>query len=227
MEKKTYNLCFEVLKRIDQAGVLKHLVLVGSWSIYFYKYYFKDEHYSTYLRTRDIDFAVPIPPKIKDSVSISNLIEDLGFVEIYKGKEGYLIHSHPDLSVEFIVPERGRGTNRPYNLAALGTNAQRLRFLDFLIGNTIRVDAEGMNIIVPHPAAFVLHKFLISEKRRKKDKRDRDIEGALRVFEQLMKQGEQNTIKRMFDRMPKKWQKKMYDNLKQIGEDNIAELLIS
>lgn len=81
MEKKTYNLCLKVLRRFDKAGVLKHIILIGSWSIYFYKSYFKSKTYSTYIRTRDIDFLIPIPFKLKKNLDIFKLIKDLGFLE--------------------------------------------------------------------------------------------------------------------------------------------------
>lgn len=60
MEKKTFNICLEVLKRLEKASVLKHIVLIGSWAIYLYKYYFESKKYSTYIRTRDIDFLIPV-----------------------------------------------------------------------------------------------------------------------------------------------------------------------
>ena len=60
VEEKKYKLCIEVLKRFNRAGILKHLILVGSWSIYFYKYYFNSPGYSTFIRTTDIDFLIPV-----------------------------------------------------------------------------------------------------------------------------------------------------------------------
>lgn len=69
MEKK-YNLCIEVLRRLQKEGILSEIMIVGSWCIYFYKNYFSDVSYSSYIRTRDIDFLVPIPFKIKEKVDI-------------------------------------------------------------------------------------------------------------------------------------------------------------
>ena len=40
MAKSQYELCVEVLKRLDNAGVLKDVVLVGSWCTLFYKDFF-------------------------------------------------------------------------------------------------------------------------------------------------------------------------------------------
>ena len=42
MEKSQYELCIEVLRRLDKAGILGDIVLIGSWCIPFYKEYFSD-----------------------------------------------------------------------------------------------------------------------------------------------------------------------------------------
>ncbi|MDD5496221.1 MAG: GSU2403 family nucleotidyltransferase fold protein [Candidatus Omnitrophica bacterium] len=225
MEKKTFDLCMEVLRRFEKAGILKHLILIGSWSIYFYKYYFNSKEYSTFIRTKDIDFLVPIPPRFNSNITVFDLLKDLGFIEEHKGSKGYLKLEHPDLTVEFLVPERGRGHNKPYLIPQLGINAVPLRFLDFLITNTIAVNAEGSIIRLPDPAAYALHKFIVFKRRRKIDKHDRDIEGAIRVFRELSKNNKIDSIKTIFNKMHKKWREKIIANLKSIDEPEIVEIL--
>ena len=227
MEKKTFDICLEVLERFNKAEILKHVILIGSWSIYFYKYYFKSKDYSTYIRTTDIDFLVPIPPKFKKEIHIFDLVEDLGFIEKYIGSKDYIKLKHADLTIEFLVPERDRGYDKPYLIPQLATNAQPLRFLDFLIENTISINADGLHIKLPHPAAYALHKFIIFKRRRKIDKHDRDIEGALRVFRELIRHKHHITVKRIFDKMHNKWQKKVIENLKSIGEQEVIDILTS
>lgn len=227
MEKKTYNLCLEVLKRFNKAGILKHIILIGSWSIYFYKEYFKSKSYSTYIRTRDIDFLIPIPFKLKKKVDVFKLVEDIGFLEDFKGSQGYIKLEHPDLTIEFLVPERGRGCNGPYPVPQLKINAQALRYLDFLADNTISINFRNLNIRLPHPAAYALHKFIIFKRRRKADKHDRDIEGALRIFRELIKYNEHNKIRSIFNTMHRKWQKTVFENLEAIDEVEIIHILKS
>lgn len=225
MEKKINSLCLEVLHRLDKSKVLSELIIIGSWCIYFYKYYFKSKNYSTYIRTKDIDFLVPIPPRFKKEVNIFELVKDLGFIERYRGSKGYIKLEHPDLSIEFLIPERSRGSDKPYDIPALSINAQPLRFLDFLLENTISVNAEGMHIKLPHPAAYALHKFIIFKRRSKAEKHDRDIEGALRVFNELIRHKKNHEIRLIFKRMHKKWRTKILANLKSIGETEIANIL--
>lgn len=225
MEKKINSLCLEVLRRLDRSGVLSELIIIGSWCIYFYKYYFKSKDYSTFIRTKDIDFLVPIPPRFKKEINVFELIKDLGFIERYRGSKGYIKLEHPDLSIEFLTPERGRGSNRPYSIPELSINAQPLRFLDFLIENTISINAERVSIRLPHPAAYALHKFIIFKRRKKAEKRDRDIEGALRVFNELIRHKKTHEIRSIFKRMHKKWQSTIISNLKSIEETEIIDIL--
>jgi len=225
MEKKINSLCLEVLNRLNEAGVLKDLIIIGSWSIYFYKYYFKSENYSTYIRTKDIDFLVPLPLKFQKEVNVFELVKDLGFLEKYRGSKGYIKLEHPDLSIEFLVPERGRGEDKPYSIPQLSINAQPLRFLDFLVENTISINAEGLDIKLPHPAAYALHKFIIFKRRSKPEKHDRDIEGALRVFNELIRRKKHSEIRYIFKRMHNKWQRKILGNLKSIEEPEIVNIL--
>lgn len=225
MEKKTYDLCLDVLTRFHKAGILKHIILIGSWSIYFYKDYFNSRSYSTYIRTRDIDFLVPIPFKLDKNIDIFSLVEDLGFLEEHRGSKGYIKLQHPDLTIEFLVPERGHGTDKPYKISQLGINAVALRYLDFLASNTIWIDFNNMKIKLPHPAAYALHKFIIFKRRVKIDKHDRDIEGALRVFHALITRNEHSSIRNIFKKMHKKWQATVIKNLQSINEFEIVDVL--
>ncbi|MBI4712866.1 MAG: hypothetical protein HY762_06175 [Planctomycetes bacterium] len=116
MEKNQYNLCVEILKRLRHAGVLNDIIVIGSWCIPFYSEYFRGVKYISAIKTRDIDLLVPAPGKLKASADIPGLVKDLGFVIGYKGSKGYIKLEHPDLVIEFLVPEKGRGTDEPYAL---------------------------------------------------------------------------------------------------------------
>ena len=225
MEKNQYELCLEVFHRLDRKGILQHTLVIGSWCLFFYRNYFKDEGYRPAVRTRDIDFLLPLPVNFKGKEDIPEILKELGFITGFKGNSGYIILQHPDLLIEFLVPEKGRGSDKPYPIPQLGINAQPLRYLHFLQDNAISLDFEGMKIRVPHPAAYALHKFIIFKRRAKPDKRDRDIEGATRVFRQLLTEEKADSIRIIFGKMHRKWQITVIRNLKSIGENEIAALL--
>ena len=142
MEKSQYELCASVLRRLDDAGALPGVVIVGSWCMLFYEHYFNTPDYRASIRTRDLDIAIPVPPRFRNKVDVSAMLGLLGFVVDLRGHDGYIRFLHPDLIVEFLVPERGRGTNKPFDVPALGINAQPLRFLD-LVAHRVRSDGES------------------------------------------------------------------------------------
>jgi len=135
------GLCRQVLQRLAEAGVLDEVVLVGSWCLEGYRDYFGRTTPLTTLRTRDVDFLVPRPQQIHRSVDVSALLRDAGFMADYL-PSGLLRFMHPDLIVEFLVPEHGRGTDEPVRLPQLNVNAQALRFLDMLAERTVSVTLE-------------------------------------------------------------------------------------
>ena len=165
MEKSQYDLCVEVLHRLDKAGLLKDIILVGSWCTLFYTEFFGGKKYMTSLVTRDMDLLIPQPRAIKAKADVAELLKDLGFIVGFTGSKGYIRLEHPQLIVEFLVPERGRPSDKPYSLPQLGLNAQALKFLEFLSQDTItsKIGSAIRPTIVtlPHPANFALHKLLV------------------------------------------------------------------
>ncbi len=226
MEKR-YALFLEVLKRFQAAGLLEELVLIGSWCQHFYKSYFAGIRYTPTIRTRDIDFLVPVPFRIKNKVDVEELLRDKGFVVTFSGGAGYMKLMHPELIVEFLVPEKGKGSDKPYPLPQLSMNAQPLRFLDYLLQNTICIEAEGLKINVPHPAAFALHKLIISARRIKEEKLLKDRKEAVAVLTALVRKGDEGEIKSMFDGMPSRWRKRVIDVLTEMGNVEIRNIIFS
>jgi hypothetical protein len=133
VEENQYDLCTEILHRLDREGILKKTILIGSWCLFFYKEYFKLAEFSPSIRTRDIDILIPIPVKFEQKVDVFELIKDLGFILDFRKPDGYMRFMHPELILEFIVPERGKARAEPFDLPELGINAQPLRFMELLI----------------------------------------------------------------------------------------------
>jgi len=218
VEKQQYELCVEVLRKLDKAGILKNLILVGSWCIPFYQDYFKTVKYSSSIRSRDIDFMVPGAIKVKAKVDLVELLKDLGFVVGFQGREGYIRLEQPDLAIEFLVPEKGRGSNKPFPLKELSINAQPLRYLSLLTQRVINTEVGGVRIFLPHPAIFAFHKLIIAQIRKNKDKKAKDKEEALRILRALIDKGELVPTKKLLNCMLLKWQTKVLASLKEMGE---------
>lgn len=205
MEKSQYELCLNVLRRLDEAGILKHVVLVGSWCSLFYKEYLRGTSYHPLLKTRDLDLLIPKPSDIKNRVDVAHLLKDYGFVVGFSGLGGFIRLEHPQLIVEFLVPERGRETTTPYPLPKLGINAQALRFLEFLSKDTLVVEIQNIKITLPHPARFALHKLIISQRRTAGEKRQKDIEAATVILDALIRKGQVESVGKAFMEMPPRW----------------------
>jgi len=227
VEKKQYEICNEVLKRFHKMGILNDFILIGSWCIYFYKDYFSGIPYinQATIRTRDIDFLITTPAKIEQKVNIPGLLKDLGFVTSFKGRKGYIKLDHPDLIIEFLVPERGRGIDNPYPLPNLGMNATTLRFLTFLSDNTIKVKVKDFNLTLPHPVNFALHKLIIFQRRLKQEKAIKDRNAAIQILEALIAKGEEKSLRQVFDNIPKKWQRKIIHGLDNNNDKDLLQVL--
>ncbi|MBU0502292.1 MAG: GSU2403 family nucleotidyltransferase fold protein [bacterium] len=213
------------MKRLQKAGVLENIMLIGSWCLYFYKDYFSGLNFTPTIRTRDIDFLVPLPPKIKNKVDIPELLKDLGFLLEFVSSKGYIRLDHPELIVGFLVPERGKGSDKPYPLPQLGLNAQPLRFLDFLVDNLIEIEIGKLKIRLPHPAAFALHKLIILGRRTKKEKADKDKEQALMIIDFIVRKEETTKLRSIYSSMPVKWQKKIVAALEKLDRKDVVAIL--
>ena len=109
MDRSQYDLCLEVLQRLDASGILPKTILIGSWCLPLYKdFYFGHRDISS-LRTRDIDFLISRRTKFTAKVDLPATLEDLGFIPEYSYPEGYVRLIHPELILEFLVAEVGRG----------------------------------------------------------------------------------------------------------------------
>jgi hypothetical protein len=104
-----------------------------------------------------------------------------GRVTSYVAKNG--------LRVEFLTPNTGRETDAPKSLPALQTDAQPLRFLDFLIyepDQAVILHGPGILVLVPSPQRYAVHKLIISQRRQTGSiKRDKDILQAEALLDTL------------------------------------------
>jgi hypothetical protein len=93
------------------------------------------------------------------------------------------------LRVDFLTPNEGQETGKPQALPALQTDAQPLRFLDFLIHDpepAVILHGAGIHVHVPAPARYAVHKLIVSRRRPEGlAKRDKDLQQADALFEVL------------------------------------------
>ena len=225
MEKKKYSLCLEVLRRMKKEGILDKVMLVGSWCVFLYEDYFDKKGLLPPLRTRDLEFLIPVPLRLERNTDLFELLKDLGFILEYKGEQGYIIFQHPDLILEFLVPARGRETNKPVRIDQLGINAQALRFMDALARAPIQMPFDDIKVTIPHPADFALHKLLIAGRRKQKAKAEKDRIQAVALLMALKNRDEIETVRSVYHAMPGSWRKTIRRELLDLGEEEVFDLV--
>lgn len=220
------DLCLEVLRRLDRAGVLADLVVVGSWCTHFYNAHFAGKARLSALRTRDMDLLIRRPPRFKAKVQLADLLKDLGFLPDLH-PEGCVSLVHPNLIIDFLMAERGQGKERTIPVEALGIRAQPLRYLDLLSRDTISVDFEGLELSLPHPASFALHKLIVSSRRAKPEKKGKDLQQGLELIGVLIDLGCGAELRDRFQAMPAGWRRTISKVLESAQRKDLAAFLLA
>ena len=225
MQSKQYELSLNVVRKLEEAGVLQNLVLVGSWCLVLYRDYFRDVGAIPAVRTRDMDFLVPSAAAIHKTVDVPELLKELGFITGFRGTQGMMMLEHPELMIEFLVPERGRGSEGLQDLPKLKMNAQALRFMGIALMMTVRLPFGNVPVNVPHPAAFALHKLLIAPRRRNVEKKRKDLDAAALILDLLNKKGEIQLARNLLAKFPPTWKKCILATLCREHLEALVELL--
>jgi hypothetical protein len=94
-----------------------------------------------------------------------------GHITSYAAKSG--------IRVDFLTPIVGDDTDKPQPLPAFQTDAQPIRFLDYLIYEpqpAVILHDAGVCVYVPAPERYAVHKLIVARRRREgAAKRDKDI----------------------------------------------------
>lgn len=205
------DLLVRVLGRFSKTGVLDQCMLIGSWCLHFYRYEFDKANLLPSLRTMDVDFLILNPGKIRKQVDIPGLLKEEGFIPLMNYANRLIRYQHPDLLVEFLVPELGRGFDKPRNIKPWHIQAQGIRFLNFLTAFPKRIHYRNMTICVPEPAAFALHKLIVSSRRTKKEKKQKDLESSVGLLEFLFKDlHSKEQVRSVLEKLPPKWRKTIF-----------------
>jgi hypothetical protein len=168
-----------LLKTFDELGLWKDgLELIGSWSFLLYQRHLGVRAFP--LRTGDVDFLLPWPYHGR-MVDLSARLRELEFHSV-TASNGSMHFVHPELKLEFLTPEHGKGGLDFRHVKPLGIKAIPLRFLDMLLKDSIVLREGAIQVRVPAPMNFCLHKLLIAQRRPTPAKREKDIEQAVYVL---------------------------------------------
>jgi hypothetical protein len=164
---------------------LEHVVLIGSWTEFLYQQTGLIPPGTTALRTLDIDFLIRNLRKPDPPVNMETLAREQGYAVDRDALLGTTkIRTASRLEIEFLIAQRGAGIEPVYR-TSLGVTAQGLQGLGLLSSHTVTITWFDINITIPIPEAYVLHKIIINDERGKDEKRKKDRDSILSIFPYL------------------------------------------
>jgi hypothetical protein len=104
-------------------------------------------------------------------------------------------------------------------------NAQKLRFLEILLDNSIKIEVDDLTLNLPHPAAFALQKLIISWRRPKEEKRLKERQEGIRILNSLITKGETDRIIDIFNRFPRRWKSSILRALELSDATDLSKIL--
>ncbi|MBC8415419.1 MAG: hypothetical protein H8E11_03215 [Candidatus Cloacimonetes bacterium] len=223
--KENKDLFHDLLLKFHIKGVLENVILIGSWVLPIYRHYFSNSPAIPILRTTDVDFLIPNPPNITNKIDVPKILKDFDFEEQFSLIGGYTKFVHPDLEIEFLIPEIGRSKNKAVLISEFKVTAQPLRYLYFIQNHILTINYNDIKIRVPEPTVFVLFKFLLTIKRKDSDKIRKDLKTAVELTDFLMtKPNQVEKFRDIYSKMPKPWQKKLNQIISNHSPDLFAIL---
>lgn len=159
-----------LIKIINDSNLDKDFMLIGSWCEYFYQEYF--DNYRSQMKTTDFDFYIKNKHISSEKINISSSFAKYGFERFDDYMTEKTVFKKDDNIVEFLT---GIDRNKKdiYSIEKLGIKAESLTRLDIFDKNHLDAEYKGMNIKIPSPAAYVIHKLIINNDRKnEKSKKD-------------------------------------------------------
>ena len=159
---------------LNENGLLPHVVLVGSWAEYLYQHGNVLEGFISAAKTLDVDFLIRNQHRPNPMVDVVSLASENGYTVDFDYMEGTTkLYTPQNLEIEFLIPQYGVGDIRVLS-TNLGVKAQALRHMDILLTHSMTVLFHDLEILVPRPEAYVVHKVVINPNRKNKQEKDRE-----------------------------------------------------
>ena len=187
-----------IIAALAKAGVFRlRGVLVGTVAYQTYPAMLGERLPIPMLQTGDIDIAQfkNVSIAIEDRTPpVLDILKDVdktfrAVPNIHEGARTTSYQAKGGLRVDFLTPNEGPDTDSPQTLPAFQTDAQPLRFLDYLIHEpepAVVLHDAGVYVLVPAPQRYAIHKLIISRRRSEGTaKRDKDIRQAEALLELL------------------------------------------
>jgi hypothetical protein len=222
-----------IVEALAKAGVFRlRGVLVGTVAYQTYSAMLGSKLPISVLQTGDVDIAQfknisvavndqtpPVLDILKEADKTFHAVPTIHGEQVtsYAAKGG--------LRVDFLTPNKGPDTDKPQRLPALQTDAQPLRFLDYLIRDpepAVILHGAGAYVNVPAPQRFAVHKLMIARRRREGvAKRDKDVRQAEALLSLLLKK-RRHELKSAWEeayKRGKEWRRLLNEGLDDLSPD--------
>jgi hypothetical protein len=181
----------DLVAALARAGVFRlRRVLVGTVAYQSYPAILGTKLSNALLQTSDVDIAQftsisvavgdQTPPMLEVLRSVDKTFREVPHTAGHRHTTSYI--GKGGLRVDFVTPNEGPDTDCPQSLPALGTDAQPLRYLDFLLHEPLKavmLHGSGILVLVPAPERFAVHKLILAlERPPGVAKRDKDVAQA-------------------------------------------------
>jgi hypothetical protein len=221
-----------VLNALANAGVFRlRAVLVGTVAFQTYPAMLGVRLPGAPVQTGDVDIAQfkDISVFVEDNTPpVLNVLKevDSSFRAVPHVVDGRRVTSYSakgGVRVDFLTPNRGGETGEPQALPALQTDAQPLRFLDYLIHEpepAVILHDAGIYVHVPSPARYAVHKLIISRRRQEgAAKRGKDVQQAEALL-RVLAETRPHDLKQVWDeahsRGPR-WRQLLFEGLGEVN----------
>ena len=202
---------WNIIETFKAEGLLPYVMIIGSWAEYIYQSHI-ESGFKANLRTTDVDFLYKnLLRPVGKKFDIIRALENKGFACKQNRTSGVTKFTKEDiLDIEFLIRVLGKGDPQHQKIPSLGIVGIGLRDVNMLEQYPLVVEARGCTLIIPEPEIYVLHKALISSKRLKAEKREKDLDSVRGLLPFVDKEH----MKSMFDKLGKKQQKTIEENNK-------------
>ena len=223
MTKEQENAFWQTINAFDEIGLLRYVMIIGSWAEYFYPSLFSTD-FAANLRTRDVDFFYKNINLPEEKIPVVEKLKEIGYV--YDELDGISRFYKEDLlELEFLTRVLGSGSDKRMEIKPLGIVSEGLRVINILANFPREVEAKSPDgkfyrLIVPEPAVYVVQKILTNPMRNPPEKKTKDIVAVKELLYHIL-QSEEHTAK--LKEVYKSLSAKQLKVLKQVCAENEIE----
>jgi len=220
-----------IIAALAKAGVFRlHGVLVGSGAYPTYSAMLGARLPVSIQQTGDVDIAqfehisVAVgdntPPVLDVLKEVDKTFRPVPHVHSERNVTSY--RAKGGLGVDFLTPNQGPDTDVPQRLPAFQTDAEPLRFLDYLIREpepAVVLHDAGVYVLVPAPERYAVHKLIVSRRRRAGEaKQQKDILQSAALLDLLAQKRsyELKTVWKEAYKRGKTWRQLLGEGLSQL-----------